>query len=516
VLDPISRLCLIDASSFLFAGLGADLSSPPSAMFANACTALDMICKEMLGQDPAVLTRALVTVYEAHTASSMYWKTISLSGIAAFARFLSLAPHLAVGAVDSVFLVDITLSILSGICAISDVAIDILSQPDILTAIYHFTVFSNRFSSVQVIDMAAPQHRSDQAVADHDSDDRRIQILAVQCVRTVSSVPTCRQPLLASGGTSCLFDSLFEYIDTYYERKKKISADSGAESSTTAVARLLPKAPAASSKDSDLDPAHHNLLLLNCILDSLYFLSCEESSVLREALLLPNYEEVAAGAGSAKEGLILKFLLETWSLNIDSLAAKVVAIIMRCGAVPGSSGDELCGTGPWDTLVNSQQVYFLYDIISFRNVSLDPDIAWHMDEHSLAASLAAACSCLRLLLGANSACREAVVVTCEHHMVEGEGGSLPGANLILLLERLSSQFPSAALCIAEIFSWPEVNYRYAFSYCMSSNLLIVLQVLLWPLRPEYDRCSHLGAPHRVSLRCPALVQCRHSAQREQS
>ena len=503
------------------------MSDPPSPIFGEACQGLELVCKEIWGYDAAVLSRALVTVNEARLASKYYWKTICLSAVPAFVNMLDLHCHIIVGSVDSVFVVKLILSILSGILMSKEVAMEILAHQHLMNLLSRYTMLTNGFASRQVIDTTSPHHRKPEEICDYRGDDVDMQRLAINCVKSISSIPQCRASFLTAGGATPLFDSLVEYMESFYA-SKTLEGDGemeeGEGTSHTAegsiaepVTCLMPKQEPTSAADSDLP----NVDLLSTLIGTLYFLCCERSQALREGLHRAGIKG-PQDTGAAKA--IIHFLLEVWSRNVDALSSRIVAIFIRLGVVPknGDREENELSSQPWSTLVSSQQVYFLFDMIGYQNVSADAQLGHKLDDGSLFASQAMACTCLRQVLPVSLACREAVVNTCQHRLVDDPRGQTHAApNMMLLLEAFAPQFPSAALCLADIFAWQEVNYRY--SICLNLSLskqfmrqlhaaLHIKQVHLGPLCAEYCARPHCGRPGGVSMCCSEDIQCWHITQ----
>lgn len=223
--------------------------------------------------------------------------------------------------------------------------------------------------------------------------------------------------------------------------------------------------------------------------ESLYFLSTHEG------------DEIADALRSAGNVDVCRLLVYAWAYGGDDLSSMAATVLMRCGtrgrscatlvrtvpddgffeAAPAAESSAL----PWAYLVQQQQLFVLFDIVSGsgsaqQRASLDRHHTGMacLDMEALLFAQSAACACLRLILDDDAAQvpPEGSAVGSGGgggglSLVEGAARSTPVRRAILelcashglmdALEGLALRSLDAAVLLADVFCWPEVNFRYS-------------------------------------------------------
>lgn len=449
-MDPVSRLCTIDAVFILAQSLK---SSSSQNITQEVVAAVERIGEEVpravnslssiFLHESVILCRTL-TVLETLVECPSYWEIICTSCLPAMSPILTPENHLQVGTIDSVFIVTRLLVIMQKLCFFAATAHLISSKVEIVHALAQLLLTGNSIATSQNVTSRCLKWKN--LVLPYSGN--TIQTLAVLCLDYLSLFNECRSLLLESGICESLFQCLYQMESSRYIVTPSQEENSTPESSESYLAPIEKLKVRSNSKTK----SSYDNVISTLLIDILYNLSCVSSNCL--------YQSLFQVADTTISQVLVNCLLTLWSGSFDNFSRKILAIMIRCGVgqVEGTTSYAAImrklNNDPWLTLITTEQVAFLCDILFFQQDAPDKT-PWKMDQTSLYSAHRMACSALFSLVTQNQSSKAAIISLCE---IESEDLD-PEFNFFLRLELFCRQYQEAVLLMSEIFSWPQIHYR---------------------------------------------------------
>jgi len=438
--DQVVQLCALDDIRILLSSLSEASVTP------DACAALRVVCKELQSRDYTVQCFALLVVEQSVDISSKFWPVVCEASLSALAECLAVDSHCDNIGIDSVYFVQHSLEILKKICASDQVALEVVS---------HTTLRENLVTLlIGASDVAERQRVCTESVRSELGGDLSLQLHAIICVNILSTHDSCKQILIASGAVAKLFQCILEYECPRYD---------GEEVEASLMKNSRPTGDELSSRQENP--------LIERVLDTLFNISCKVSDAFRCSLLCED------------KAVLMKFFLERWSCETN-FSEKIVVIIMRCAVSDHVDFCQPYEYEPWKTLISTEQIFFLYDIIAFENGVFCGKGASCMDEHSVITAQRLACICVRHLID-HHCCINSLLDLCRINS---------SSQLLLILESYALQFSEASLLISDIFCWPDVTYK------LTSKTFIDTMICVLNSEDMPSKCA------AVRIFCSALMR----------
>lgn len=464
-MDPVSRLCAIDAVFILtyrLKDLGTHITqevlSAVEKIGEEVSRAVNSLSSIFLHE--SVLLCRTLSILESLVECHYYWEIICTSCLPAMCPILSPDIHLQVVNIDSVFIVTRLLVILQKLCFFASTAKIISSELPLVHSLAQLLLTGNSIATTQNVISRCLKWKN--LVLPYSGN--TIQTLAVLCLDYLSLFNECRVELIESRICETLFQCLYQMEYTRYTTSTSDEKDSlETELQLVPIEKLKIKSSTNAKSSYDV--------ISTLLVDILYNLSCVSSDCL--------YQSLFQVADTTISHVLMNCLLTLWSSSFDNISRKILAIMIRCGvgkvdgtAEASTSTSTLVknklSCDPWLTLITTEQIAFLCDILTFQQDSPDKT-PWKMDQLSLSFAQRIACSSLFWLVSNNQQCKAAFITLCELESCD----SNPNLNFFLRLESFCRQYQEAMLLMSEIFRWPEIHYKY----CSSGFLHLMLQVL---------------------------------------
>jgi len=474
LMDPISRIAALQAFSILARHLEIPSTNPQKSLF-NTCLAksIHYVCEELSSNDPVVVVNSLFAI---EVLVKRWGPAICSSGGPHFIRLLDFERHIPDGETDSVFLVERSLSIIEKISHREQI-VSQLAASEIVDMVVKLVVEGDSIVSRQTLNDEASR-------SDKNSDGIQIESVALKCLNNFSKFMSCRENLLKNEVLEPLFQCI---IDS--RSASRILHDEDFSGGPPHMIKPLP------DDDADRATTYPRLALqkhTKILIDTLYQLSSCSGSILFN-IFVKNAE------------ILTHFLLLVWrDYHATPLSQKVIALLLRAGCgdhmtVPLSDppvellhDDTTLSTHPWDFLVKTEQLYLLFEMIVFDITQQEPNtpIVWELDQHCAVRAKRHAMAAFHSLLIPGSVTfdsyRLIVLDLCSSRKLLHE------------LEYYAPRSAEAALCLADIFSWPDINFRYASTTFINT----MIQILQQGSGSNMSRCAAVRAMGSAILHSP--------------
>ena len=448
-MEPISRVSAIQTFSILAKHLDVPVERPQKALFNSALAkSIHFVCEELSNNDPVVVINSL---FAAHSLVRRYGQFIWNSGGPHFIKLLNFRHHIHDADLDSAFLVDTSLSILDKLTHSEQIAMQ-LTETEMAEKMVDLAVDGAIISEQQVVSEAARRSET-------GGDSIIIDDMALKCLSNLCRFISCREALFAATTLEPLMQCLTNCPSAFRLLNDEDFVD---------VPNLIKPPPDAEADDPTTYPRIELERGAKVLIDILYQLSSCPGSILYKAFC-------------KNSTLISHFLLLSWrDYHATSIGRKCVALFMRLGCglherLPDSSpqielmkDEDTFKSQPWSFFLESHQLILLFEIINFDITARDPDspFKWELDHHCVVRSKRYAIAAFHSLLvpgtASFEACRFAVLDLCE------------SSKFLHVLENHALRATEAALLLSEIFSWPDVNFRYT-SRTYANTMIQILQ-----------------------------------------
>ena len=450
-MDPISRISAIQTFSILARHLDIPTKNPPKALFNTAIAkSIQYICDEMSSEDPVVVVNSLFAI---EVLVKRWGQAICSSGGAHFIKLLDFEKHLNDENIDSVFVVGRTLSIVEKLSHREQV-VNQLAPSEIVEKLVKLLVVGNEISGKQTMkETVSRSIKSGESV--------QVAGVALKCINNLSRFTSSRKYLLKEE----VLDPLLQcVVDS--PSAMRIANDKEFASGPPHMVKPLPNDEADRATEySRISLQKHTKTLL----DTIYQLaSCPGSTLFtafhRNAEILTHF-----------------FLLVWRDYHATPLGFKIVAMLLRCGcgfhlSLPQSipqvevlHDENTLTSPPWEFLCKSEQLYLLFEMINFDINPQDPNspVSWEMDQDCVVRAKRHAMAAFHSLLVPGGFNFDA------HHLIVLDLCS--SSNFLRVLENYAPRAAEATVCMADVFSWSDVNFRYTSKTFVNTTIQILQQ-----------------------------------------
>jgi hypothetical protein len=471
-MDPVSRLCAIDAVYVMTYHLSSVMKKTRSEVISGVAQIGEEIPRATRSLSSIFLHESVIlckclSVMESLVEYHSYWEIICSSSLVSFHTILSPELHLTVENIDSVFIVCRLLAIMQKLCFYQSTATSISSERDVVHSLSRLILDGNSIVTQQVVSQRCMKYKN--LILPYSGN--TIQTLAVLCVDYLSLFDDCRISLIDCGISETLFQCLYQMESSHYllTPPTDTTTSDASSSSLPPPPQLVPiEKLKLKSKERSARRSSHDNVITTLLIDILYNLSCKSSEALYTSLFQVSDVTISH--------VLVNCLLTFWSQAHDDLSNKILAIMLRCGVGQISrrqSSEDVkrkLSMDPWLTLISTEQVPFLSDMVSFQPPAT---LQWTIDQDSLSFAQMIACSAIFSLVTKHGAAKTSLVELCQTESMESYELECSPASFFFTLESFCLQYQEAALLMAEIFSWDEILYRY-FSPRFAKILLQVL------------------------------------------
>jgi hypothetical protein len=450
-MDPISRISAIQTFSILARYIEIPTKNPPRALFNTAIAqSIQYICDELSSEDPVIVVNSLFAI---EVLVKRWGQAICSSGGAHFIKLLDFEKHLNDENIDSVFLVGRTLSIVEKLSHREQV-VNQLAPSEIVEKLIKLLVVGDEISDKQTMkDTASRTIRSGENV--------QIAAVALKCINNLSRFTSSREYLLKEEVLGALLQCVIDSPSAM-----RIVNDKEFASGPPHMVKPLP------DDDADRATEYSRISLqkhTKTLLDTIYQLASCPGSTLFTAF--HRHSEI-----------LTHFFLLVWrDYHATPLGFKIVAMFLRCGcgfhlSLPQSTpqvevlhDENTLTTPPWGFLCKSEQLYLLFEMINFDINPQDPNtpVSWQMDQDCVVRAKRHAMAAFHSLLVPGGFNFDA------YHLIVLDLCS--SSNFLPVLEYYAPRAAEATMCMADVFSWSDVNFRYTSKTFVNTTIQILQQ-----------------------------------------